>query len=102
MTAEDSLFTEEERAMMSEAVSVDAVPAQADDASLEDRLLRLAGFVAEGAERERQLRNALKAAGAPDPLGEHADSLFEQMENLTRMVLSGLERERAAHAKKAA
>lgn len=86
------LFSAEELAMMQDADGMN------DDAALEPKDLQsqlnaVARLVAEGGERERQLRaliNDLTMLATPD---SQRRSTFEQTQNLARIVLASSERE---------
>lgn len=86
------LFSAEELAMMQDANGMDdEVTAEPKD--LQAQLNIVARLVAEGGERERQLRaliNDLTMLATPDA---QRQSTFEQTQNLARIVLASSERE---------
>ena len=88
------LFTAEELALMNEADgTADELPLAHDAAELQRQYTALARMVAEGGERERQLRalvHDLTALAAP---AEQSRAYHEQTQTLARLVMASSERE---------
>ncbi len=88
------LFSPEELAMMQGANgnSVPAVPADADE--LQAQIEAVARLVAEGGERERQLRALINDLNVLARTSEAQQrSIYEQSQTLARMLMSSSERE---------
>lgn len=88
------LFSPEELEMMRGAHgSADPVPVTPDLAELQRQYAALARMVAEGGERERQLRALVNELTLLARAGDHHRSLQDQTQTLARLVLASSERE---------
>ncbi|MEL6876477.1 MAG: hypothetical protein AAGL68_00070 [Pseudomonadota bacterium] len=88
------LFTEEELEMMQEADGVtDDLSHQPSNKELQAQYTAVARLVAEGGERERQLRAAIADLTSLLKASEQAASLQEQNQSLAKIVLASSERE---------
>lgn len=88
------LFSPEELEMMQGADGiVDGTVLEHDIVELQRQYQALARMVAEGGERERQLRQAVNELTLLAQGNEQARSLHEQTQNLARIVLASSERE---------
>jgi hypothetical protein len=94
--ADTDLFSPEELALMNGSDGLSGfAPVKPAQEQLEEQVRTMAVLVAEGCERERQLRNAMKrlelaAASADDFTGIQA-----QVASLAQMLMTSAERERA-------
>ncbi len=88
------LFSPEELAMMSEADGiVDGFTVEQDAAQLQAQYVALAKLVAEGGERERQLRALVADLTMLAETNMQLRSQHEQTQNLAKIVLASAERE---------
>lgn len=91
---DSGLFSPEELAMMREADGiVDRLDVEHDATELQRQHKALARLVAEGGERERQLRALINELTLLNQANEHQRSYQEQTQNLARIVLASSERE---------
>lgn len=89
-----ALFSPEELAMMQEADGVvEDVRVQHDAAELQRQFNCVARLVAEGGERERQLRALIFDLTAMAPTTRLQQSAHEQTQNLAMIVMASSERE---------
>lgn len=88
------LFSPEELEMMQGAEGVvDGLQVEHDAAELQRQYAALARMVAEGGERERQLRALVNELTMLARGADHQRSYHEQTQNLARLVLASSERE---------
>lgn len=88
------LFSPEELEMMRGADGVvDGLEVAHDAAELQRQYAALARMVAEGGERERQLRALVNELTTIARANDHQRSYHEQTQNLARLVLASSERE---------
>ena len=88
------LFSPEELEMMRGAEGVvDGVEVRQDAAELQRQYAALARMVAEGGERERQLRALINDLTILAKANDQQRSYHEQTQNLARLVLASSERE---------
>jgi hypothetical protein len=88
------LFSPEELAMMQEAEGVvDGLAVEDDAAELQRQYKALAKMVAEGGERERQLRALVADLTMLAETNMQLKSHHEQTQNLAKIVLASAERE---------
>lgn len=88
------LFSPEELEMMRGAEGVvEGVAVEHDAAELQRQYAALARMVAEGGERERQLRALVNELTLLARAGDQQRSYHEQTQNLARLVLASSERE---------
>lgn len=88
------LFSPEELAMMQGADSVsEEITVKNDAETLQTQLNVVARLVAEGGERERQLRGLINDLTMLATPAAQKHSAFEQTQNLARIVLASSERE---------
>lgn len=89
-----ALFSPEELAMMREANGSTADAIVADANELQAQLAAVAKLVAEGGERERQLRALINDLTVLARTSEQqARSIYEQTQTLARIVITSSERE---------
>lgn len=89
-----TLFSPEELAMMREANGSSNEPVVDDPAELQAQLAAVARLVAEGGERERQLRALIHDLTALARTSEQQQrSIYEQTQTLARIVIASSERE---------
>ena len=88
------LFSPEELEMMQGADGVvEGMAVSHDAAELQRQYAALARMVAEGGERERQLRQLVNELTLVSRADDHRRSHHEQTQNLARLVLASSERE---------
>ena len=88
------LFSPEELAMMSEADGVvDGFTVEHDPTQIQKQYVALAKMVAEGGERERQLRALVADLTMLAETNMQLKSHHEQTQNLAKIVLASAERE---------
>jgi hypothetical protein len=92
---DQGLFTPEELALMgeSEGVATSPSPLASEKDVLQAQIKSLAAMVADGCERERELRAALNALTLTSD-ADVAVSLQEQTHSLAKLVMASCERER--------
>lgn len=91
---DSDLFSDEELAMMREADGiVDRLDVEHDAVELQRQHTVLARLVAEGGEREQQLRALINELTLLNQTNDHQRSYQEQTQNLARIVLASSERE---------
>jgi beta-phosphoglucomutase-like phosphatase (HAD superfamily) len=89
-----SLFSEEELAMMRGADGVtDSMAVRHNAKELQAQYTAVAQLVAEGGERERKLRSVIADLSTILKANEAQASLYEQTQNLAKIVLASSERE---------
>jgi beta-phosphoglucomutase-like phosphatase (HAD superfamily) len=89
-----SLFSEEELAMMRGAEGItDSMAVRHSAKELQAQYTAVAQLVAEGGERERKLRSVVADLSAILTANEAQASLYEQTQNLAKIVLASSERE---------
>lgn len=87
------LFSPEELEMMRDATGAEGALSPPDAAELQEQLTAVARLVAEGGERERQLRAVIADLTLLAKPAEQQQSIHEQTQRLARIVLASSERE---------
>ena len=92
-TFDPDLFSPEELEMMHGAEGLGAPAAEPDLAELQRQYVSLARMVAEGGERERQLRTLVNELTLLASASDHHRAYQEQTQALAKLVLASSERE---------